>query len=93
MPAESWRLLAETLPRDESAPWLARVLDRNACTAYLRSFGSPRTQQAFRDRVPVVGYDDVRPWIDRITLGEPDVLFAGRPIAYERTGGNAGGAA
>jgi len=92
MSAESWRRLAEALPQDEREPWLARVLERNANTAYLRSFGSPRTVQAFRERVPAVGYDDVRPWIDRIVLGETDVLFAGRPIAYERTGGNAGGA-
>lgn len=58
----------------------------------MRSFDSPRTQQAFRERVPVVGYEEVRPWIDRIALGEADVLFAGRPIAYERTGGSAGAA-
>ena len=92
MSAEPWRRLAATLPRHEREPWLARVLDRNARAAYLRSFGSPRTEQAFRDRVPVVGYEDVRPWIDRIVVGEADVLFAGTPIAYERTGGNAGGA-
>jgi hypothetical protein len=90
MSTESWRRLAEAPRPDEREPWLARVLDRNANTVYLRSFGSPRTQQAFRERVPMVGYEDVRPWIDRIALGAADVLFAGRPVAYERTGGSAG---
>jgi hypothetical protein len=32
------------------------------------------------------------PWIERIAEGEPDVLFAGRPVAYERTSGSSGAA-
>jgi hypothetical protein len=57
---------------------------------YLRAYGSPRSQQAFREQVPVVSYSDVRPWLARIERGEADVLFQGRPVAYERTGGSTG---
>lgn len=32
------------------------------------------------------------PWIDRIVAGESYVLFAGRPVAYERTSGSSGAA-
>jgi len=68
--------------------WIEELLARNAQTAYLRHYGSPRTIE----ELPVVTYDDLAPWIDRIRDGEPDVLFAGRPVAYERTSGSTGGA-
>jgi len=72
--------------------WLSSVLARNAQTAYLRRYGSPESLQDFRDQVPVVDYDDLRPWLERIESGESDVLFAGRPVAFERTAGSTGAA-
>jgi GH3 auxin-responsive promoter len=69
-------------------PWIDELLARNAQTAYLRHYGSPRTI----DELPVVSYDELAPWIERIRDGEEDVLFAGRPVAYERTSGSTGGA-
>jgi GH3 auxin-responsive promoter len=68
--------------------WIDELLARNAQTAYLRHYGSPR----MIEDLPVVSYEDLAPWIDRIREGEPDVLFAGRPVAYERTSGSTGGA-
>lgn len=72
--------------------WLAALLARNAGAAYLRRYGSPRTAEEFRENVPLVGYDELVPWIERIRGGEADVLFAGCPVAYERTSGMTGGA-
>lgn len=72
--------------------WLEAVLRRNAAADYLRRHGAPKTLDAFRADVPIVDYETMRPWIDRVANGEPDVLFAGRPVAFERTGGSAGGA-
>ena len=68
--------------------WIDAVLARNAQTAYLRHHRSPRD---IRD-LPIVSYDDLKPWLERIYEGEPDVLFAGRPVAYERTSGTTSGA-
>jgi hypothetical protein len=64
--------------------WLRATLARNAHCAYLR-------ERAFEE-LPIVTYDDLVPWIDRIVAGESDVLFAGRPVAYERTSGSSGAA-
>jgi len=64
--------------------WLRATLARNAHCAYLRG-------RSFED-LPIVTYDDLVPWIDRIVAGESDVLFAGRPVAYERTSGSSGAA-
>jgi len=74
------RLVAPPAPR----AWLPTMLARNARCAYLRG-------RRFEE-LPFVTYDDLIPWIDRIVAGESDVLFAGRPVAYERTSGSSGAA-
>ena len=73
--------------------WLQTMLARNADSAYLRAYGSPLDASSFRQQVPVMGYEDLQArWLPHLTGGEPDVLFAGQPCAYERTGGSSGGA-
>jgi hypothetical protein len=64
----------------------------NAGCAYLRAHGSPRNLVDFRARVPLAAYEDLVPRIEEIQAGAGDILFSGRPIAYERTGGSGGGA-
>lgn len=71
--------------------WLSALLADNGHTAYLQQYGSPRTADEFCARVPLCRYEDLAPWIARIVSGESDVLFAGRPVAFERTGGSSGG--
>ena len=71
--------------------WLHRLLQRGQPPAYLRRWGAPTDVQAFRERVPLCGYEDLTDWIARVADGEPDVLFAGRAVAFERTGGSASG--
>ncbi len=72
--------------------WLDAVLAHNAHAAYLRHFGSPARLQAFREAVPATTHEALEPWLERVVGGEPDVLFVGRPCAYELTGGSSGGA-
>jgi hypothetical protein len=71
--------------------WLERVLAGNANAAYLRRQGSPASAREYRERVPIATYADLVPWLERVKEGEADVLFTGRPIAYERTSGSTGG--
>lgn len=92
MPASAWDRLATAVPPAASGPWLEALLARNAQTTYLSEHGSPRDRDAFRARVPIVSYEDLLPYLDSIQRGEGDVLFAGRPVAYERTAGSSGGA-
>jgi len=72
--------------------WLNAMLTANAATDYLRRHGSPRDLHAYRAQVPLCDYEGLSPWIQRIAAGEGDVLFRGRPCAFERTGGSSGGA-
>jgi hypothetical protein len=86
-----WDRLPDRIANVSGSDWLENLLHANTNTAYLQKHGSPQTLQAFRSSVPLVSHDDLIPWLARIQNGEPDVLFAGRPIAFERTGGSAGG--
>ncbi|MDR3159240.1 MAG: GH3 auxin-responsive promoter family protein [Zoogloeaceae bacterium] len=71
--------------------WLEDLLARNADCAYLRRYGSPRALEDFRARLPLCRHEDVAPWLERVERNEADALFAGRPVAFERTGGSGGG--
>jgi hypothetical protein len=55
---------------------LRTFLRKNSHTSFGREHGLPRvrTSEEFTRRVPIRNYDELRPWIDRIQRGEPQVL-------------------
>ncbi len=57
---------------------LRAFLGKNSSTAFGREHGlhEVRTPAEFARRVPIRNYDELRPWIDRIRRGEPQVLTA-----------------
>lgn len=71
---------------------LRRVLARGAPTAYGRAhdFHRIRDERDFAERVPLTDYDTLRPWIERIGLGEARVLTTDPVRFMEPTGGSAG---
>lgn len=73
--------------------WLMNCLGRNqdCCYGKQHHFEKIQSIQNYRKRVPLVRYDDLRPFIERIAQGKADILFRGRPIAFEQTGGSSGG--
>ncbi|OAP12206.1 hypothetical protein AXX17_AT1G42820 [Arabidopsis thaliana] len=60
---------------------LEEILQINANTEYLCQFlhGSS-SKELFKKNVPVVSYDDVRPYIERVGNGEPSNIFTGKTI-------------
>lgn len=86
-----WSEIPTDDDQTDSGSWLFGLLNRNAECAYLKQYGSPASLREFREQVPVCNYDELLPFIDRIKDGEADVLFAGVPVVYERTGGSSGG--
>ena len=73
------------------ATWLEAMLARNHGCAYLHRYGAPRTLAAFRAQIPLCTYEDLHDDMAQIAAGASDVLFAGRPVAYEKTGGSSAG--
>lgn len=80
---------------------LREILARNSRTDYLRGFlgvdadadaDAERGAAFFRERVPVVEYEDVKPYIERIANGAPSSLICAAPITELLTSsGTSGG--
>ncbi len=54
-------------------------------------FDKINTYEDFKKHVPVRDYEDLRPYVDRITDGEPDVLWPGKPEYLAKTSGTTSG--
>ena len=55
----------------------ANLVRRAASTEYGRSyrFADIRTEQQFREQVPIIGYPELQPYIERLMKGEDYLLF------------------
>ncbi|CAH2036158.1 unnamed protein product [Thlaspi arvense] len=72
---------------------LEDILTLNANTEYLQRFlhGSS-DRELFKKNVPVVSYDDIKPYIDRAVNGEPSHIISGKPITrFLLSSGTSGG--
>ena len=88
-------------PGRAQARLLRATLEAGRDTAYGRAhgfasaLGASRPDgdllRAFQDAVPVVGWDGVAPYVDRIAAGEANVLTAEPVRLLEPTGGSSGG--
>jgi hypothetical protein len=54
-------------------------------------FSSIRNYEDFKKRVPVRDYEALRPYIDRVVGGEPDVMWKGKPQYFAKTSGTTSG--
>ena len=54
-------------------------------------FGKINTYADFKKHVPVYDYEDLRPYINRIVNGEPNVLWPGKPAYLAKTSGTTSG--
>ncbi|ESQ30132.1 hypothetical protein EUTSA_v10011352mg [Eutrema salsugineum] len=72
---------------------LKEILTLNTNTEYLRRFlhGSS-DKKLFKKNVPLVSYEDVKPYIERVANGEPwDVISGGLITRFLRSSGTSGG--
>ena len=56
------------------------------------SFTQIHTHADFVQRVPVRDYEALRPYVDKVVSGEPDILWPGRPLYLAKTSGTTSGA-
>ncbi len=77
-------------PEAAQSERLRCFLRDNAETAYGRAhgYGSIASVREFQNRVPVVEYEALAPWVDRIAAGEPNVLTRAPVRIMERTSGS-----
>jgi hypothetical protein len=90
------RLGATATPQPLAArqsAWLRKCLTRNAHCAYGRAHGFAEIESAadYQARVPIINFDAIAGRIEEMAHGAADILFAGHPLAFERTSGSTGG--
>lgn len=89
----AWRF-ERALQRPEETQWrlLRRQLKRNASSAYGREygFGEIRSYAEFARRMPLVGYEEILPWVGRIRDGEAGVLTSEPVTRLMPTSGSSG---
>lgn len=64
---------------------IQKILIQNSNTEYLKSFlhnhhSHSLDLQTFKHSVPVVNYEDIKPYIERIANGEPSHIISSQPI-------------
>ena len=87
-----WTAFQQALvdPRHVQERLLRSLLRRNATSLYGRRchFQTVRTAQQFQDRVPIVTYEGLSPWIKAIKEGHQGVLTAEPVLFFEKTSGS-----
>jgi hypothetical protein len=80
-------------PRASQGALLRRILEANADSDFGRAhrFATIGSLEEFRARVPIRGYEEFAPWLDRVAAGEASVLTREPVIAFEETGGSRSG--
>ena len=90
----AWVNFHRALNRPAEVQWdlLRRLLVCNSDCAYGRAhgFGEIKSYEEFTRRVPIVDYENVAPWIDRIRGGEPRALTNERVTHLIPTSGSTG---
>jgi len=74
--------------------WLMNCLSRNYQSEYGLKYDFKKIDSvtSYQNQVPLTSYEELKPYIKKISEGDKDILFMGEPIAFELTGGSTGGA-
>src|SRR6185369_8921887 len=72
---------------------LLYLVDKAKYTTFGRDhhFETITTYEYFKRQVPVRDYEDLRPYIDRVTNGEENILWPGKPEYLAKTSGTTSG--
>jgi hypothetical protein len=79
-------------PETAQKELLMSIIGRNADTEYGRKYGFDRIKSVaeYQSRVPVIAYEDISGYIERVTRGERNVLTAEDPVMFAQTSGTTG---
>jgi hypothetical protein len=80
---------------DAQDAWFEYLLDKGKDTVYGESLGfkNIRTYDQWRQIVPVVSYEDLKPWIERTMAGEQGLLWPEEITWFAKSSGTTGNTA
>ncbi|ATP57197.1 hypothetical protein CPT03_12300 [Pedobacter ginsengisoli] len=72
---------------------LSQLIDSAKNTSFGKDhgFASIQTYDDFKRAVPIRDYEELRPYIERVVAGEPDVMWKGKPLYFAKTSGTTSG--
>ena len=73
---------------------LKRIIEQAKMTEFgkYHDFRNIRSYHDFQSKIPVAGYEEFKPWIERNSKGEKNVLWPGLPLYFAKTSGTTSGA-
>ncbi|XP_018445569.1 4-substituted benzoates-glutamate ligase GH3.12 [Raphanus sativus] len=93
---ETWEAKLEDLTlnvKETQDNVLEVIITPNLETEYLQRFMDRFDKELFKKNVPVVTYEDIKPYIDRVVNGESSDVISARPITgFLLSSGTSGGA-
>jgi GH3 auxin-responsive promoter len=89
-PAQRRMTHAVKAPQQAQHAVLSRILQQHASCAYGSNYGlkGGMDYATFKKILPVITYDELAPWIERMKLGEREVLCNGEILAFEKSSGS-----
>ncbi|MEP2023057.1 MAG: GH3 auxin-responsive promoter family protein [Reichenbachiella sp.] len=80
-------------PKEVQDKILSEITKKATNTAFGKDhkFKDIGSYQEFKEAVPVGDYEALRTYVDRIKMGEPDVLWPGLPAYFAKTSGTTSG--
>jgi GH3 auxin-responsive promoter len=77
-------------PERVQSDLLLRLLHRNQSCLYGKQYGfsSIRSVQEYQQRVPIVAYDDIACWVERVKAGGREVLTSEPVLVFEKSSGS-----
>jgi hypothetical protein len=69
------------------------LIEKGRSTVFGRdhSFESIRHHEDFKKHVPIRDYEDLKPYVEQILEGKPDILWPGKPEYFAKTSGTTSG--
>lgn len=69
------------------------LIEKARTTAFGRDhdFNAIRHYDDFRKRVPVRDYEELKPYVEQVLEGKPDILWKGKPAYFAKTSGTTSG--
>jgi hypothetical protein len=75
------------------ADWQKKLVRKAAGTRFGKDhfFKDIHSYEEFREAVPIRDYEDLKPYVEHILHGEPDILWPGKPAYFAKTSGTTSG--
>ncbi len=83
----------ELKPAETQNIWFKNLLDSARNTEFGRNhyFKDIQNPADFRQAVPIRDYEGLKPYVEKVTHGEEDILWPGKPLYFAKTSGTTSG--